>query len=518
MDPLNPLSWAGGLASDLISQLAQPIMEAMTVAETALGTFWILLPSPEITGNDHTHNDVASHAPGAAGLTTVLGWVQWWALGFCVIGIMIVGARMGLQHRRGEAMTHIGRIGWVGAAAAAIGLASEIATFVLPAFGTSGGSKAVAFVQDSLWWWTGGLVVLSILVAAGRTALEMRGQPLIELAKSLLTLMVVSSSAVAGIGFATALTDGYSIWVLAGAVGDKTFQQNLTLLLGSGMLAPLGPFIESFLGFIAFCVSCGQIIMMIVRGIMLIILAGVIPTAAAFTNLETGRTWFKKLIGWGIAFLFYKPAATIIYAVAFKLIGTPLFAQNGLVQVLQGLVAMVLALVSIGPLMRFAVPAVSVLSSGSGAGLGMAIAALGGGLLGDAASNLLSKFGQSGSDASNTTPATGSAPPPATPASQPAATGSSPSGTPQSGSSSGPTQPGGPAAPGAATGSASTGAATGSAASGAAGGAAATGAAAAAGPIGLGVAAAQKAADGLKQAGAALAGAAASAVNDSTNS
>ena len=54
---------------------------------------------------------------------------------------------------------------------------------------------------------------------------------------------------------------------------------------------------------------------------MLVILAGILPTTAAFTNTEMGRQWFQKAVGWTIAFILYKPAAAIVYSVAFLLMG-----------------------------------------------------------------------------------------------------------------------------------------------------------------------------------------------------
>ena len=61
---------------------------------------------------------------------------------------------------------------------------------------------------------------------------------------------------------------------------------------------------------------------MVVRSGMLVILAGILPTTAAFTNTEMGRQWFQKAVGWTIAFILYKPAAAIVYSVAFLLMGS----------------------------------------------------------------------------------------------------------------------------------------------------------------------------------------------------
>ena len=52
---------------------------------------------------------------------------------------------------------------------------------------------------------------------------------------------------------------------------------------------------------------------------MLILLLGVLPIAAAATNTEMGRGWFKQIIAWLLAFILYKPVAAIVYATAIRL-------------------------------------------------------------------------------------------------------------------------------------------------------------------------------------------------------
>ena len=59
--------------------------------------------------------------------------------------------------------------------------------------------------------------------------------------------------------------------------------------------------------------------LMFVRGGMLVLLVGTLPLIAAFSNTEMGLQWFRKATAWLIAFALYKPAAAIVYAVAFKL-------------------------------------------------------------------------------------------------------------------------------------------------------------------------------------------------------
>ena len=60
--------------------------------------------------------------------------------------------------------------------------------------------------------------------------------------------------------------------------------------------------------------------LMLVRGGMLVLLVGTLPLVAAFSNTEMGLQWF---VGDGVVdrVRAYRPAAAVVYAVAFSLAG-----------------------------------------------------------------------------------------------------------------------------------------------------------------------------------------------------
>ena len=53
-----------------------------------------------------------SQPPGTEGLNSILNWVKWVALSVCIAALIIAGARMAIQARRGEGGAHAGAIGW----------------------------------------------------------------------------------------------------------------------------------------------------------------------------------------------------------------------------------------------------------------------------------------------------------------------------------------------------------------------------------------------------------------------
>jgi hypothetical protein len=241
--------------------------------------------------------------------------------------------------------------------------------------GVSTGNDPVLFLQNSLYFWTASLAVLSVLVGAAKMVIERRGAPLRDLARSLATLIVVSGAGVAAVGLLTVAADQFSAWIIKNSTNGTSFNENITAMLALSATSPIGAIMIILLGLIAILASVMQIVLMIIRGGLLVILTGIFPTAAAFTNTEAGRGWFQKCTAWLIAFILYKPAAAIIYATAFQLSGTKIFGNAGdgkdfgsaLLTTVTGLALMVIALFAMPALMRFVTPMVGAVAGGGGA-------------------------------------------------------------------------------------------------------------------------------------------------------
>ena len=239
-------------------------------------------------------------------------------------------------------------------------------------------SPAVAFMQSQLWWFMAAAAIMAVIIGGARMAWEQRAQPGRELLKGLLTLVVVSGCGLAVISLAMAGTDEFSRNVVDASLQDGSFAKNLGRMLGFASAASggaLGPLLVIVLGLIAILVSVVQIMLMVARAGMLVLLCGALPLASAFTSTEAGRMWFRRFTAWLIAFLLYKPAAALIYAAAFKLSGSDVFADDGLLNVLVGLGLMVIAVIALPALLRFLAPMTAAMaSSGGSAGGGIAAA------------------------------------------------------------------------------------------------------------------------------------------------
>jgi hypothetical protein len=390
--------WAGSAIGDAISNLADGVMEAFGHAIGALGTIWVRIGTPNLTGGATVVP--AGEPPGTASIDTVLGYATWIGFGIAVIGLIVAGVRLALS-RSGQTQAAVERIGVVLIAVILISASVGIVTALLAPGRTA--SPTVSFLQNSLWYYTLAVAVLGVIVAGARMAWEQRADPGKHLVQGLLTLVVVAGAGLSVVGLLTAAADAFSVWILNNSLdctiaGDGTCfgESMLTLLsLTSGTTGGLGAVLAIILGVFAVFAALAQVVLMIVRAGALVVLAGMLPIAAAASLSDPQRTMFRKTSAWLLGFILYKPAAAIVYAAAFRLAGSNLFGDDGLVTVLTGLALMVLALVALPALMRLIVPAVTAVSGGgslAGLGLAGAAAAL---PTGAAAANRLSSGGGS---------------------------------------------------------------------------------------------------------------------------
>jgi hypothetical protein len=222
--------------------------------------------------------------------------------------------------------------------------------------------------------WTLALAVLAVILGGIRMIWEQRGAPLKDLLRSLLTLTLVSGLGLGVISILVIAADAFSVSIIARSTDGKGFAESMKILVVTSQTG-VGVFILIILGLIGLIASLVQIVLMVVRSGMLVILAGILPTTAAFSNTEMGRQWFQKAVGWTIAFILYKPAAAIVYSVAFLLMGNT-SGQDALVGSITGFTLMIVALFALPALMRFVTPMVGAVASGSGAAAGAAAGAM----------------------------------------------------------------------------------------------------------------------------------------------
>lgn len=525
MPLLHPIQCAGQAASDVVSKAANDTVQQLmnNALETfgkivgSLGTLWVNVPSPELTRG---YADASGYTPTetvTSSFDTILGYVAW--IGLLVAVLSIIGFAIMFMRARSEetGLDSLGRLGLIFGGVFLVTSASSLVAWLIPTTAPSGSSTTVGFLQSSTWYVVLTMAVASVIIAGIRIAWTQRGAPVRDLLKSMLTLIMVSTIGLTVIQLAVSAGDAFSVGILNAATDcnvaadtgtSSCFGTNVYGMIGLAASSPIGTIGVLILALIAILMTFVQVALMVVRSAMLVLLAGVLPLTASFTNTPTGEQWFRKSLGWLIAFILYKPAAALIYAAAFRLVGTDLFAKDdgGVWSIMTGLALMVIALVALPALMRFIAPMVA--PAGGGAA-GAAIAGGIGAIAGQGASGAVRKLGSSasrtasegggggaGSSASgSTSTSTGARSAGGSGASKGGAAGAKAGATgAQSGAAA--QTAGAGVASGAGAGAAA-GAGGGAAAGGAAAGA--SGAAAAAGPAGIAVIGAQKVAEGAKK-------------------
>ena len=206
------------------------------------------------------------------------------------------------------------------------------------------GQPAVTSLQQWVLPLAAAVAVLGLIIAGGKMALTRKANPLIDAGSGLIILAVTSAVGVLLPDLLLQAGDAWSNWVLNAATGGQ-FASRLNALLS---LAGAAPAVVVVLGVIAILISAAQAILMLFRQASLVILAGVLPLAAAGTLTPATRTWFRKVTGWMLALIFYKPAAAAVYAAAFTLTGT----GTGVRAILMGFAMVGLSLLALPVLMR----------------------------------------------------------------------------------------------------------------------------------------------------------------------
>lgn len=255
-------------------------------------------------------------------------------------------------------------------------LAAGLGTFWVhtPAVPLEGDDNVVKFLQDSTLYYTGVLLIFSIIIAGIKMIWTRKGQPMMDLLASLMRYLIVSAAAVPAVTLLLSAGDQFSTWIISKST-DEGFSNSLATLLGVAVFTSgITPGIAIFvivMGIIAILLSVMQIGMLIIRSALALLLVGTLPLAFSATNTDFGRQWSQKQISWLIAFILYKPVASLIYAAAFKIFGS--FGKTDgdigqkMVYFISGLILMIAALLALPAMMRLIVPAVGATSTAGGA-------------------------------------------------------------------------------------------------------------------------------------------------------
>lgn len=353
-------------------------------------------------------------------------------------------------------------------------LAGAIAVFGALTTGipTLSGTTTAQDINSQTQWIVVYLAVGSLLFASARMAIERRGAAGTTALKGILRVVLVSGAATTVVTAAAALSDDYATY-LFNAGAEKQLSAVGACSDGNGIEA----FLLLVLAFLLLIAGIIHTILLYIRLGVMILLLGTLPLAAAASMTDWGGGWWRKHLGWMIAWLLYKPAAGLVLYAGSAMISSGQSGGSDINERIAGIGVMLLSAVALPALLKLVVPATAALGGASAMSGAMSTV---GGSLASGARSLGSAAGGGGGGQSGPRGASG--------ASGAGGAGGS-QGTSGAGGMSGPSATGGAGQPGASGAGAGGGAGGGGAAAGAGRAAAAAG-----GPVGVAVGAAVTAA------------------------
>ncbi|TQJ87724.1 hypothetical protein [Streptomyces sp. SLBN-31] len=257
-------------------------------------------------------------------------------------------------------------------------LAGAIAVFGALTTGvpTLTGTTTAKDVNGQTQWLVVYLAVGSLLFASARMAIERRGTAGTTALKGMLRVIAVSGGATTIVTAAAAVADDYSTHLFnAGA------QDVLTKVGACSNGSNIEAFLLLILAFLLLIAGIIQTILMYIRLGVMILLLGTLPLAAAASMTDWGGGWWRKHIGWMIAWLLYKPAAgLVLYAGSQMIVSSQTGGQGGnaVNERIAGIGVMLLSAVALPALLKLVVPATAAL--GGASAYSGAMQSVGGGL------------------------------------------------------------------------------------------------------------------------------------------
>lgn len=272
--------------------------------------------------------------------------------------------------------------------------ASSAASDVLSGLASAVSQGVRWTVENTAAWWTGisspdlaaepaitsiqswllpitAAVAAGAMIAAGvRMVIARRANPLLDVTGGLLSLAAVTTIGTIVPTLLLKAGDAWSAWILQVSTGGQFAQRLGSLLVLGGTAAPA---VVLIFGIAAIVLSLVQAVLMLFRQAALVILAGVLPLAAAGSLAPLTRPWIRKITSWMLALICYKPAAAAVYAAAFTMIGSGRSPRT----VLMGFVMLVLSVLTLPALMKLFTWTTGAVAGSGGGGQLLGAAAVG---------------------------------------------------------------------------------------------------------------------------------------------
>lgn len=230
----------------------------------------------------------------------------------------------------------------------------------------TGLGSPVTSIQNGTQWITVLIAVTCVVVAGGRMAVRRRGEPMSAMTLGLVRLVVVSAGSAWLVELAGKASDEFTTALMNAAHFSTGWGAIVSVTTIATTLASGGAMVI-IVALLVLLSALVQLMLMILRIGLLVILTGTLPLAAAASMSDWGETWWRKHLGWLVAWLLYKPAAALLFAGAIALT-----RGKSLVEVTAGFMLLCLMVMLLPALLKMIVPATSALGARSGGPLALA--------------------------------------------------------------------------------------------------------------------------------------------------
>jgi len=248
-----------------------------------------------------------------------------------------------------------------------------IAGWLSPELGAS--PSTINFLTDSTSFYVAAIAVFSLMIAAGKMVLERNAKAAKDAARGMIVLVLVSFAGVPTLLALQEVADAYAPWIVEQGTNDQ-LGERLNLVLGNlaRFIPVVGAIAVMAIAFLLIVASLIQMLLAIAMSALMVLLAGLLPLAAAASISSGGRSILAKYTSWLAAALLYKPVAATIYAAGFFMLGSD---DESMWTIMKGLVIMVLAIVALPAIVRLVAPMSASVGGGGGGVAAAGVAAMG---------------------------------------------------------------------------------------------------------------------------------------------
>lgn len=223
------------------------------------------------------------------------------------------------------------------------------------------------------------LAVVSLMIGGMMLMWQRKAEPLKDILAMLIRLILISAGGVSLVALLSQASDEWSAWMLDAATAGSFNDTLIALFALNPFSRHSGILMAILFGLLAIIAGAIQVVLFMIRQPFLILMVGLWPLSAAATNTDWGRQWFSKLTGWIAAFLLYKPAVAIIFALGLKMMKPDTSdIADGMLNFIQGLLLIGMSMVALPALVKFIVPSTASLGSGGGGGVAAALGGIAG--------------------------------------------------------------------------------------------------------------------------------------------